>query len=123
MIVNWTLEVNTDDGYVIFESKARIECELGYDDGIAFVEVHGFEIDAARRSYDDYRIWESRKEPAVFSPESENVWMKMLYLHVKEQLEDDPEFIGHAEELDGRADEHLGFDHRASQRLLACELI
>jgi len=123
MIIDWFLEIKTDDGLIIFENDARVDVTLEWNDkGSATVDVSSFEIGTSRSIYPDVNAWENSKEPASFSITSDKLWMKHLFLTLKEQLEIDEDFIDAVVEEDGGYDAHHKDPH-ASQRLLPCELV
>jgi len=99
--MDWLIEFKTDNGFTIFELDARVEYTVSYDGFDHDVEVDGFEVDTGR-THPDTGEWERGKQPAFFCAENDSLWGKHLFLHVKEMLEADPDFIARVLENWGR---------------------
>jgi len=122
--MDWTLSIKDEDGFVIFEADAVINFYLEWDDmGFPEVYVESFEIETSKLTPDGKR-WERGKHPAIFSPESDSLWQRYLFLQVKEDLENDTNFtewaVEHAESF---GDCPPRRDPYEDVRLLPCELV
>jgi len=93
MTIDWLISILTDDGFTIFESDAVVEYCVYSQYGERIVEVDSFEVEASRSNPANLPEWEQRSRPAHFGAHSKQPWAKLLFFHVKENLEADQEFI------------------------------
>jgi len=117
MTIDWTLEIKTDDGYILFEQDGVIDYHLDYEGGEYFVEVDGFEVTPF--SEHPSTSPEQKPAPVRFDADAKQAWIKLLFFQVKADLEADQSFIDHVLEQE----DITPYDPRDCQRLLACELI
>jgi len=93
--MDWTLYIENKDGVVAFEADVLVYCTVEYNGSEYDVEVTGFRINQNRFNPDTGEM-EEGKASILFDANSDTLWGKHLFLHIKEILEDDYDFLAAA---------------------------
>jgi len=122
MLIDWHINVETDDEYHLFEIEVQAECGLEWEDGEPDVELSGFFIEAWPKPVPFYMcpIIKGSKR-FYFCATSPVPWMREFFLHIKEQLEADAEFIEAVVTQSG--DDIPHHDPNEEHRLCAAQLL